>query len=193
MNYCRKLACWICVFFLINGLHCWCPSWKKWFWIGLFSFIFWCFRLNSAANRLKSRAISTLGGVQRGRVRSFNMVSDQKIAKMMELTYQDCTEAKIKWAVNCYNSWRKMRLDRGVCDLEIVNTDLSEPLLLTKTNFEYSMCRFICEVKKSKTEGDYPGRTLYEMTCCIQSYLKKKGFNLGSWFTVMSFQNFKES
>ena len=94
---------------------------------------------------------------------------------MMELTYQDRTKAKIKWAVNCYNSWRNMRLDRGVCNLEIVNADFVELLLLTKENLEYSMCRFICEVKKSKEEGDYPGHTLYEMTCCIQTYLKKKG------------------
>ena len=35
------------------------------------------------------------------------------------------------------------------------------------------MCRFIAEVKKKKGEGEFPGRTLYQLCVAIQSYLKK--------------------
>ena len=49
--------------------------------------------------------------------------------------------------------------------------------MLDKVKFEFALCRFICEVKKSKEEGDYPGCTLYQMTCAIQNYLKKHNIN----------------
>ena len=142
------------------------------------------------ANQLKLKAKLWVRSGIGGRKRSFNTVSEGKIKKMMEVSFQDHIEAKIKWAVNCYNAWRDMRLDHGVCDLEIVNANLLELLLLMKENLEYSLVRFICEVKKSKQKGDYPGRTLYELAMSLQLYLKKKGF---SWKLVHGneFQNFQ--
>ena len=134
------------------------------------------FRLNSAANKLKTRALGCFGRGNRGRKRSFNTVSEEKINQMMELTYQQRTEAKIKWPVKYYNDWRDMRLDQDDCDREILDANLEVPIMLTKQNLEHALCRFVCEVKKSKEEGDYPGRTLYQMVVCIQNFLKKKGF-----------------
>ena len=108
---------------------------------------------------------------------------------MMELHYQQRTEAKIKWAVKCYNDWRAMRMTKIDCDLNIVEADINDVALLTKSNLEFALCRFICEVKKTRYEGDYPGRTLYQMTCCLQNHLRKKGVN---WKLVHGedFQNF---
>ena len=97
--------------------------------------------------------------------------------KMMELTYQEHTEAKFRWPVNCYSEWYDMRLDREEFNDMILKADLHEQIKLTKDNLEHSLCWFICEVKKTKVDGDYLGHTLYETTCSLQSYLKKKGFN----------------
>ena len=122
---------------------------------------------------------------------SYNSVSDEKISKMMQVTFQQHTEAKIKWAFKCYDDWRNMRLDREVeCKCEILDSDLKEPAMLSKDKFEFALCRFICEVKKSKEEGDYPGHTLYQMVCAIQNYLKKHNIN---WRIVHGneFQNFQ--
>ena len=47
--------------------------------------------------------------------------------------------------------------------------------MLTKENLECALCRFICEVRKTKEVGDYPGATLYQMACALQNFLKKKG------------------
>ena len=129
--------------------------------------------MNSTAGQLKKLAISK--GVQKntGRRRSYNIVSEEKIAKMMEVKYQARTEVKIKWAVNCYNEWRDMHLDRVDYEDEIFQSDLKFPSQLTKKALEFAMCRFICEVKKTKEEGDYPGKTLYQMVCAIQNYLRK--------------------
>ena len=71
------------------------------------------------------------GGVE-GRKRSFNSVSKSKMSKMMEVTYQQCTEVKIKWTVKCYNEWHDMRSERVDCDLEIFEADLNDFPKLTK-------------------------------------------------------------
>ena len=123
--------------------------------------------------------------------RSYNSISDEKISKMMQVTFQQCTEAKIKWAFKCYDDWHNMRLDRDVdCEHKIIDSDLKETAMLRKEKFEFALCRFICEVKKSKEEGDYPGCTLYQMVCAIQNYPKKHNIN---WRLVHGdkFQNFQ--
>ena len=51
------------------------------------------------ATKLKNRALGVIAGGIAGRRHSYNMVTDDKIAKMMKITYQQRTEAKIKWAV----------------------------------------------------------------------------------------------
>ena len=90
--------------------------------------------------------------------------------KMMELNFQRRTETKIKWAIQCYCDWRDVKLDTEDCPSEILYADLCDTATLTKENLEFALCRFIVEVKKSR----YPGRTLYQMACAIQSHLRKK-------------------
>ena len=133
------------------------------------------FRLNSAANKLKNRALGIGKAASAGRKRSFNTISEDKLSKMMQLTFQQRTEAKIKWAVRCYNDWRTMRLDQEECDQEIIDADIEDIDKLSKENFEFALCRFVCEVRKVNSDEDYPGRTLYQMVCALQNQLKKKG------------------
>ena len=124
--------------------------------------------LNSGAGRLKAKALATTHAMVRGRKQNFNSVTDQKIEKMMEITFQERTEAKIKWALNCYNDWRVMRLAKVNCQQEIYDANLNDLSIVTKENLEFALCRFICEVKKSKDDSDYPGKTLYQMVCAIR-------------------------
>ena len=131
------------------------------------------FRLNSTAHKLKTRALGVCRGGVQGRARLYNSVTDEKLAKMMEVTYQQRTEAKMKWAVNSYNLWRQMRLTKYPYDENIMRADLNDIQNVSKENLEYSLCRFICEVKKVRENADYPGRTLYQMICSIQNYLRK--------------------
>ena len=129
------------------------------------------------ATKLKNRALGVIAGGIAGRRRSYNLVTDDKIAKMMKITYQQRTEAKIKWAVKNYNDWQEMRLEKPPFDLIIKDADLNDLKTLTHDNFEYTLCRFICEVKKVRPEGDYPGRTLYQMVCSLQNHLRKHDIN----------------
>ena len=93
---------------------------------------------------------------------------------MMEVRFQSCSEAKIKWAVKSYCDWRDVKLDEEDCPEEILYADIRDTGSLTKENFEFSLCRFIVEVKKCNGEDDYPGRTLYQMICSLQCHLRKK-------------------
>ena len=93
---------------------------------------------------------------------------------MMEINFQQRTVAKTKWAVNYYNDWREMRLDKVDYEDKIYEADLNNIEKLTKQNFKFVLYRFICEVKKSKDDKDYPGKTLYQLVCALQNYLKKK-------------------
>ena len=103
--------------------------------------------MKSQVSKLKRRAIKTLGGGVEGRKRIFHSISNEKIQKMMEVEYQVRSEAKIKWAVKAFREWRIMRLDREECETEILNCDLDDMATVTKENLEFSMCRFIVEVK----------------------------------------------
>ena len=126
--------------------------------------------------KAKKRAIGILGSASQGRKRIYNTISNDKIKKMMEVQYQVRSEAKIRWAVKAYNDWRVMRLDRDDdVDEEILYADLNDIDSLTKENLEYALCRFICEVRKTEIDGEYPGRTLYQLACALQNFLKKKG------------------
>ena len=124
------------------------------------------------ASKLKQRALGLNTTNQVGK-HSYNMISEEKMAKMMEVTYQARTEAKIRWAVKLYNDWHSMRSSQIGCDLRIVEADFTDMRTMTKDNLEYSLCRFICEVKKVKDNADFPGRTLYQIMCCIQNFLRK--------------------
>ena len=113
-------------------------------------------------NQLKHKDLGVQRGGVRGRKRTYHNVTDEKISKLMEINFQQRTEAKIKWAANCYNEWREMRLDRVDYEEEIYDANFNDISNLTKANLEFTLCRFICEIRKSKDDTDYPGKTLYQ-------------------------------
>ena len=79
--------------------------------------------MNAVATKFKCRALGLRSGGVEGRRRSFNSVSEEKVHQMMKVTYQQRTEAKIKWAVKCYNDWRQMRLEKVDYDDAIFAAD----------------------------------------------------------------------
>ena len=127
--------------------------------------------------RLKRKAIGILGSNHQGRTRNYNIVSEDKLKKMMSVTFEVRSEAKMRWAVKAYRDWRNIKVDNEECEREILFSDLDEVETLNKDDFEMAMCRFIVEVKKSKEDQDYPGRTLYQLAVAIQNYLKQHNVN----------------
>ena len=104
--------------------------------------------------------------------RSFKFLSEERISELKKIKLKKRSEAKVKWAVNAYCDWRESRLQNGQYDINIVNADLNNLVTISKQNLEYSLCRFVPEVTKSRGDGDYPGKTLYQMIVAIQKFLQ---------------------
>ena len=138
------------------------------------------------ASKLKSKVIGICSA--KGMKHTYNSVSEEKLAKMMEVNYQERTEIKMRWAVKLYKDWCNMRLDRVDYEDEIFELDIDNIANVSKDAFEFAMCRFICEVKKVKDQGDYPGCTLYQWCAHCRIILEKKG-EIGNLFMVLNFVN----
>ena len=94
----------------------------------------------------------------------------------MEVTYQQRTQAKMQWALKLYKDWHEMHLDKVDYNDKIYDVDLDSDTL-SKENLSFALCRFICKVKKSRDQEDFPGRTLHQIVCAIQNYLRKREIN----------------
>ena len=51
--------------------------------------------------------------------------------------------------------------DAKLFDGRVYDSDLEHVDLLEKDSFEFSMCKFIAEVRKTKGDEECPGKTLY--------------------------------
>ena len=105
------------------------------------------------------------------RARKFNYQTDDKINALKAATLKKRTESKMNWGVKAYNEWRENRLYNFNYNVSIYYADLNDLPNLKLENFREAMCYFIPEVTKSKGEGLYPGRTLYQLCMAIQKYL----------------------
>ena len=101
--------------------------------------------------------------------RNFKFLTEERINELKKIKLKKRSEAKVRWAVNAYTEWRDARLGNGPFDQKISDANLNDLSKMNCENFEYSMCRFIPEVTKSKGDGPYPGKTLYQMVVAIQS------------------------
>ena len=134
------------------------------------------FRLHSWKLAVKRLGIASKK--QNVPVRKFKKVSETKLNAMTKTQLKKRTEAKMMWWVRAYNDWHKVKLsDPDMFDVCILRSDLNDLKNINKSDFEYSMCRFIVEVVKIKGEADYPGSTLYQFCVTIQKFLVSNGLN----------------
>ena len=103
--------------------------------------------------------------------RSFKFLTEERIAELRKIKMKKRSENKVKWAVNAYCEWRISRLESVQFDQSIFDCDLRNLVGITKENLEYSLCRFVPEVTKSKGDGPYPGKTLYQLIVAIQKFV----------------------
>ena len=103
--------------------------------------------------------------------RKFNFATEDRIESLKRIKLKKNSETKIDWAVNAYIDWRNDRLERFQYDAPIYFADLNELEKLEKDNFNHALCRFIPEVTKKRSEGPFPGSTLYQMIVAIQRFL----------------------
>ena len=104
--------------------------------------------------------------------RNFKFLTDAKIAELRKIKLKKKSENKVKWAVNAYSEWRIARLEKVEFDQKVFECDLHNLSQVSKDNLEHSLIRFVPEVTKSKGDGPYPGKTLYQLIVAIQKFLQ---------------------
>ncbi len=100
-------------------------------------------------------------------------VHDDLIDSLCGKTFVASTDRKIAWAVKLFEECRMARMCCLNCPTEVKWSDLSNPGL-SQGNLQFSLCRFITEVKRLDG-SEFPGRTLYNIVLLIQFYLEKSG------------------
>ena len=125
-------------------------------------------RLNSRFGGVSKAQLSLKKAVSR---RKFNFASEQRIQNLQQIQMKKKTEAKCKWAISAFVDWREERLRVFNYDYSIYMCDLRNLEQVTKGDLAYCLCRFVPEVTKSRGDGPYPGKTLYQMVIAIQKHL----------------------
>ena len=103
--------------------------------------------------------------------RKFNFLSEAGIAELKQIQMKKKSGSKLNWVVTAYNDWHNERLEKFNYDVGIYFADLNNLKELTKDNLQHALCRFVPEVEHKWGEGQFPGKTLYQMIVAIQKYL----------------------
>ena len=103
--------------------------------------------------------------------RKFDFQSEDKIQNLQQVQLKKTCESKCNWAVTAYRDWRNERLLTYNYDYSIYMSDIDNLANLKKAEFNHLLCRFVPEVTKSRGEGPFPGKTLYQMVVAIQKHL----------------------
>ena len=123
-------------------------------------------RFNSMASSVRKPKLGTAKTVSR----NFNFMTSQKIRDLKQVKLKQRTMSKVNWAVKAYCDWREVRLSNAYHEV-IFKANLNDLSNLEEESLCGSLCHFIPEVTKSKGEGMYPAKTLYQMVVVIQKHL----------------------
>ena len=80
---------------------------------------------------------------------------------------------KVRWVKNMYDD---VRFHRHSLGLQYIACDLDDVTTITDESLVFAVCRFITEVKKLDG-SDFPGKSLYDITICMQFHLDTLGFS----------------
>ena len=96
----------------------------------------------------------------------------------MLFRYAKSSEAKVKWAIDIFEDWRRERNTMASADPDQRISLICPGIPLcqfSKDELNFSVSRFIKECRNKQGEL-YPGTTLREIVLCIQMYFSKLGF-----------------
>ena len=84
----------------------------------------------------------------------------------------DASRRKWNWVLNIFEEWRETR-NEAVLKVEnsgepVLNQRIDE---MSDEDLDFFLPWFVAEVRKEDGQ-EYPGKTIYEMTCSLQCYLR---------------------
>ena len=84
------------------------------------------------------------------------------------------TKKKINWVKTMFDEWRNYRNnDENMGDIDL---DLDNDATISPLSLNYTVCRFLTEVKKLDG-SDFPPKTLKEIVLALQFYLEMRGYS----------------
>lgn len=98
----------------------------------------------------------------------------EDLKTMSRKTFSTETNKKIRWVVRMFDDWRNFRNSQP--NLENIQFDFNDESTISREALVFAMCRFLIEVKKLDG-SDFPGRTLYDITVCMQFKLETLGYH----------------
>ncbi|XP_067054073.1 uncharacterized protein [Acropora muricata] len=111
-------------------------------------------------------------GISEGSGRFRAPISSDECRKFEDSWVSDASRRKWNWVLNIFEEWRETRNEAV---LKVENS--GEPLLnqrideMSDEDLDFFLGRFVAEVRKEDGQ-EYPGKTIYEMICSLQCYLR---------------------
>ena len=116
------------------------------------------------------------GGINGGnkkKSKSYNRPdSDDVINKLIQRKFAMQSKKKMNWCVGMYDQWRSNRLLDAYVPDQIRRANLNALSTFSAGDLEYSLCRFVREVKK--VDGsDFPPNTIRDLVILVQMHLNE--------------------
>ena len=105
--------------------------------------------------------------------RTYNApLDDDEMKQLIQKNSAPDTLKKINWVRKMFREWRDHR--NSLPSLEWIRCDLDKKSTIDYDSFVFTVTRFLTEVKK--LDGtEFPGKTLYDITICLQFHLESTG------------------
>ena len=99
-------------------------------------------------------------------------ISSDECRRFEDSWVSDASRRKWNWVLNIFEEWRETR-NEAVLKVEnsgepVLNQRIAE---MSDEDLDFFLARFVAEVRKEDGQ-EYPGKTIYEMICSLQCYLR---------------------
>lgn len=102
------------------------------------------------------------------------LVTTSDLDRFAKSWVSDNSRKKWTWVLRLYEEWRQGRnksvVDEAYLGEAVIKNSLEN---MSDDEMDEVLAKFVSEVRKADGK-EYPGKTLYEMVCCIQAYLRNE-------------------
>ncbi|XP_067029455.1 uncharacterized protein [Acropora muricata] len=111
-------------------------------------------------------------GISEGSGRFRAPISSDECRRFEDSWVSDASRRKWNWVLNIFEEWRETS-NEAVLKVEnsgepVLNQRIDE---MSDEDLDFFLGRFVAEVRKEDGQ-EYPGKTIYEMICSLQCYLR---------------------
>ncbi|XP_067029693.1 uncharacterized protein [Acropora muricata] len=111
-------------------------------------------------------------GISEGNGRFRAPISSDECRRFEDSWVSDASRRKWNWVQNIFEEWRETRNEAVLKVENSGEPELNQRIDQTSDeDLDFFLGRFVAEVRKEDGQ-EYPGKTIYEMICSLQCYLR---------------------